>query len=99
MVKGSVVFYSVNPELSIAEHDACLELLERGLVHIRLAALGGDAARAEAIADALHNLPRLLREGQKWRWSLAKFRELFLDELVAKFPELAGLQQPLDDIE
>jgi hypothetical protein len=89
----------VNPKLSIAEHDACLELLERGLVYIRLAAMGGDAARAEAIADALHNLPRLLREGQKWRWSIAKFRALFLDELVAKFPDLEGLQQPLDEAE
>ena len=89
----------MNPELSTTHQDACLEILERGLVHIRLAAMGGDAKRAEAIADALHNLPRLMREGQKWRWSISGFRRLFLDELVRQFPDLQGLAQPLDELQ
>jgi hypothetical protein len=60
--------------------------------------MAGNAKRAEAIADALHNLPRLMREGQKWGWTIASFRLLFLDELVRQFPDLEGLAQPLDDL-
>jgi hypothetical protein len=56
----------MNPTLSTAEVDALLEILGRGLVHIRLLAGAGDSQRAEAIADALHNLPALLREGHRW---------------------------------
>jgi len=88
----------VNPELSSADQDACLQILERGLVYIRVAAMGGNANRAEAIADALHNLPRLIRDGQRWGWTIAGFRRLFLDELVRQFPDLEGLAQPLDEL-
>jgi hypothetical protein len=86
----------VNPELSTDQQIACLQILERGLVQIRFAAMSGDAKRAEAIADALHNLPRLVWEGEKWGWTIEGFRRLFLDELVRRFRDLAGLEQPLD---
>jgi hypothetical protein len=89
----------VNPTLSAAETDALLEILERGIVLIRLAAMGGDAQRAEAIADALHNVPRLIREGQEWGWTVAVFRDLFLTPLTKRYPDLAVLRQSLDETE
>ena len=89
---------SVTPTLSAQEIDALLRVLERGLVLVRLAAGAGDAARAEAIADALHNVPRLLREGEKWRWTTGGFRRLFLEPLVARYPDLAELEEPLGDV-
>lgn len=85
-----------NPNLSPAETDACLEVLYRGLVQVRMLATGGDAERAEAIADALHNLPHLLSRGDQYGWDLTMFRSLFLDPLIERFPDLAGLAQPLD---
>lgn len=88
----------MNSALSTAETDALLEVLERGIVQIRLAAMAGDAARAEAIADALHNVPRLIREGHTWGWTVGGFRDLFLAPLVDRYADLAGLQQPLDVI-
>ena len=86
----------MNPNLSSAETDACLELLYRGLAHVRMAAAGGDAERAEAIGDALHNLPRLLSRGDQYGWDLPTFRSLFLEPLIERYPDLAGLAQPLD---
>ena len=88
----------MNPALSSREIVACLEVLYRGLVAIRLAAMAKDAARAEAIADALHNLPHLLSVGAEREWSIATFRASFLDPLAEKYPEHAGLAQPLDDL-
>ena len=87
----------MNPALSTREIDACLEVLHRGLVQIRLAAIG-DAPRAAAIADALHNLPHLLSVGHEREWSIATFRALFLDPLAETYPECAGLTQPLDEL-
>jgi hypothetical protein len=86
----------VNPNLSTAECDALLEVLERGMVQIRISANAGNAARAEEIADALHNVPRLISEGQKFGWTVASFRELFLEPLIESSPDLAGLAEPLD---
>lgn len=89
----------MNPTIAAPEIDALLEVLDRGLVLIRLAAAGGDAKRAEAIADALHNVSRLLREGDRWGWTVAGFREMFLVPLVEHYPDLAGLQQRLEGIQ
>jgi hypothetical protein len=88
----------MNPTLSASEVDALLEVLERGLVRIRLLAASGDTMRAEAVADALHNAPRLLREGQRWGWTVSGFRDLFLAGLLERYPDLQGLQQPLDEV-
>jgi hypothetical protein len=86
----------MNPTLSTAEVDALLEILRRGLVQIRLVAGAGDSQRAEAIADALHNVPTLLREGHKWGWTLTGFRDVFLAGLIERYPEFEGLRQPLE---
>lgn len=89
----------MNENLSAAEQSTCLEVLYRGLVSVRLAALDGDTARAEAIADALHNLPHLLSVvGQERGWNIAGFREMFLDPLIERYPDLAGLTQTLDGL-
>jgi hypothetical protein len=89
----------MNPKLSGQEVDALLDVLESGLLRIRMAGLGGDAERAEAIADALHNVPRLLKEGHKWDWTVAGLRDLFIAPLVERYPDLAGLQERLRGVE
>ncbi len=85
----------MNPTLTDAEKDSLLEVLYEGLLAIRAAASAGDAARSAAIADALHNLPHLLSHGQERMWTIHQFQELFLSELVEKYPDLASLAQPL----
>jgi hypothetical protein len=82
--------------LSAPETDALLEILARGLVRIRLLAGEGDTQRAEAVADALHNVPRLLLEGHKWGWTVAGFRDVFVAGLIERYPEFEGLRQPLE---
>lgn len=88
----------MNPNLTPDECAACLEILYRGLVQIRPAGMDGNARRAEAIADALHNLPHLLSAGHKYGWDVATFKEPFLKPLRERYPDLAGLSQPLDDL-
>jgi len=88
----------MNPNLTSEERTACLEILYRGLVQIRLAGIDGNAERAEAIADALHNLPHLLSLGHERGWDLLTFKALFLAPLAEKYPDLAGLSQPLDEL-
>jgi len=86
----------MNPDLSVSEVDALLDILHRGVVLIRHAAAARDAERAEAIADAIHNVPRLLKEGNRWGWTIAYLRTLFLEPLADRYPDLAGLHQPLE---
>jgi hypothetical protein len=88
----------VNPNLTPEECAACLEILHRGLVQIRMAGMAGNAQRAEAIADALHNLPRLLSVGHEYGWDITTFRKLFLEPLGERYPDLAGLSRPLDEL-
>ncbi len=88
----------MNPNLTPVECTACLEILYRGLVQIRLASLDGNAQRAEAIADALHNLPHLLSVGHERGWDVPTFNELFLAPLIERYPDLAHLAQPLDSL-
>ena len=87
-----------NASLTNAEVEALLKVLESGLIQIRLAGYAGDVARAEAIADALHNVPRLIIEGDRWGWSIAELRTLFLDGLIERYPTLSGIAQPLVDL-
>ena len=92
-----IVRRGVNPNLSVDEIDALLEVLRRGLILVRLAAMHGDAAKAEAISDALHNVPPLLLEGHEWGWSVDVFRSIFLEVLADRYPgEFAELSEPLD---
>ncbi len=79
--------------------DACLEVLYEGLIQIRMAARSGDTERAEAIADALHNVPNLLVDGDRRGWTVGGFRRLFLEELVRKCPDLARLDYALRSVE
>ena len=79
----------MNRSMSPEEIDPLLELLEHGLVAIRIAALDGDTERAFAIADALHNVPRLILAGDTWGWTLAELHDSFLDGLVATLPSFA----------
>ena len=84
----------MNTRLSNREVDACLNLLERALVLIRAACWSKDVDKAEAIADAFHNLPRLLLETRE-SWTIEGFEQLFLQGLVEKYPECAGLRDEL----
>ena len=83
----------MNPRLSREETDALLWALERAVIQIRAACWSKDIEKAEALADAFHNLPRLLI-GTPETWTIEGF-ELFLDGLVGKYPEFAGLRQEL----
>ncbi|MDB4945852.1 MAG: hypothetical protein JWP97_5386 [Labilithrix sp.] len=57
-----------------------------------LAALGGDAVRAEAVPDALHNLPHRLGIGHERGWTIAGFGELFLAPLIERYPDLVTIR-------
>jgi hypothetical protein len=81
----------MNEQLSSGEVDACLRLLERAFVLVRASCWSKDVERAEALADALHNLPRLLLESPDG-WTIEGFERLFLDGLVERYPEYAGLR-------
>ena len=72
----------MNAQLTAAETDAPLEMLDKALVQIRMATWQGDLKRAEAIADAVHNVPRLLCEGDRHGWTVSEFRRLFLAPLI-----------------
>jgi hypothetical protein len=84
----------MNERLSARDFDGCLLLLERALVQIRAACWSQDIAKAEALADAFHNLPRLLME-QRDSWTVEGFETLFLGGLIEKYPEFSGLQREL----
>jgi hypothetical protein len=83
----------MNTRLSSRETDTCLWLLEWALVQTRAACWSKDIEKAQALADAFHNLPRLLM-GTPETWTLAGF-ERFLDGLIAKYPEFVGLREEL----
>lgn len=86
----------MNPNLSPEAQAACIEVLGRGMIEIRASLWSGDPKRAEAIADALHNLPQLVLEGERFNWSLREFRGLFLADLVGRYPDLAGMDRILE---
>lgn len=69
-----------------------LKLLHRALVLIRFACQAGDLQRAEAIADALHNLPVQLITGER----LDEFTALYLQPLIERYPDLEELAQLLE---
>ncbi len=90
----------MNPKLSESEKDACLEVLYRGLVQIRAAAGCGESELAEAIADALHNLPHLLSTVERTGRSVREFREHFMGRLAKRFPDaFAHIAAPLLELD
>ncbi|HEY3351688.1 MAG TPA: hypothetical protein VGQ83_00435 [Polyangia bacterium] len=80
----------MNRTLSESQIDAALEVLYEGLVALRMAAMAGDAGTCEAISDALHNLPDLVRVGDKRGWTVERFVYLFLSPLAERKPEAAA---------
>jgi hypothetical protein len=84
----------MNHRLPARDFDACLLLLERALVQIRAACWSKDIAKAEALADAFHNLPRLLME-QRDSWTVEGFETMFLGGLIERYPEFSGLREEL----
>jgi len=84
----------MNERLSGRDVDACLLLLEAALVQIRSACWSNEVDKAEALADAFHNLPRLLRESRP-SWTVGGFEALFLDRLIAKYPEFSAMRDTL----
>jgi hypothetical protein len=84
----------MNERLPVREFDACLLLLERALVRIRDACWSREIDKAEAVADAFHNLPRLLLEARD-SWTIEGFETLFLAGLIEKYPEFAGMRDEL----
>ncbi|MBI5534592.1 MAG: hypothetical protein HY898_17835 [Deltaproteobacteria bacterium] len=73
----------MNRTIEEEQFDACLGVLYQGLIAIRLAGWAGDATRCAQIADALHNLPDLLRTGHSRGWTVEQFVDLFLDPLAS----------------
>jgi len=74
--------------LKTAELKVWLDALKEALVLIRDAARSGDAACAEDLADAFHNLPALLASSDRAR--LAQYGALFLGPLLSRRPGLAA---------
>ena len=80
----------MNDRIPRERFDRYLRLLERAVILARFACQGGDATRAEAILDAVHNLPRFLL-GQEYPSFESDFYALYLEPLVRKYPDLQGL--------
>jgi hypothetical protein len=76
----------------MTNRDDYYRLLYRGLVLIRQACRSGDVERAEAIADALHNLPLELAQPQ----NLDRYSSLYLTPLIETYPDLAELASYLE---
>ena len=70
--------------------NAYLRFLGRAIVLARVACQNKDTDRAEAILDAIHNLPRFL-VGEEYTEFEANFRTFYLDPLVKRYPDLKGL--------
>jgi len=68
----------------MASHAQYMRLLHRALVLIRCACEAGDCRRAEAIADAVHNLPIELDDED----FVSKFEKCYLTPLVERYPDL-----------
>lgn len=71
----------MNKTLSDEQIDACLVVLYQGLLAIRMAGYRGDAPRCAELADALHSLPDLIRNGDSRAWTIEQFVEMFLEPL------------------
>lgn len=84
----------MNKSLSDEQIDACLLVLYHGLLAIRVAGYRGDARRCADLADALHNLPDLIRDGEHRGWTMEQFVEMFLEPL-AQEPECTEWKRAL----
>jgi hypothetical protein len=73
-----------------ARLDGYLELLRSTIIQARAACWDGDVERAEAILDAVHNLPGFLL-GKEYPEFDSTFRDHYLEPLVERYPDLVGL--------
>lgn len=80
----------MNERVPTERFDIYLQVLGRAVILARAACQSGDAARAEAILDAVHNLPRFLT-GQEHSGFESEFYALYLEPLVHRYPDLQGL--------
>jgi hypothetical protein len=85
----------MNSTMCDEQKDACLRVLYEGLVAIRAAAWDGDAARCEQLADALHNLPDLVRAGDHLGWTVEAYVKMFLEPLVDDMPQAQAWKRAL----
>lgn len=73
---------------------AYMRFLRRAIVLARSACQAGSAARAEAILDAIHNVPGFLL-GDEHPSFEADFVDHFIEPLVRQFPDLHELADML----
>jgi len=81
----------MNIQLSTMCFDGYLRLIGRALTLCRVACQAGDNERAEAIVDAIHNLPRFLI-GEEFAGFKANYVLMFLEPLIDKYPDLSELR-------
>lgn len=70
--------------------NAYLEFIGHAIMLARYACQRDDPRLAEAILDAIHNLPSFL-QGRGGEVFEREFRALYLEPLVARYPELDEL--------
>lgn len=83
----------MNAHLTTDRFDQYLRFLARSLILARVACQDGDSARAEAVLDMAHNLPRFLLGEEKSDFE-SQFIALYLDPLVRRYSDL----RPLADL-
>jgi len=83
----------MNESLTSDEQGQLIWKLRCGLVSLRLAVLAGDLDRVADIADAFHNVPRLLLPASRYtqHWTVAYFTDFFLKPLLEKYRDLAPI--------
>lgn len=80
----------MNDRVPAERFDRYLRLLGQAVILARDACRQGDAVRAEAILDAVHNLPRFLM-GQEYADFEGEFYALYFEPLVRRYPDLQRL--------
>jgi hypothetical protein len=75
------------PALSELQRKQLMLLVSEALILIRYFGEHGDAMRAAALANAVHNLPALIADNTKFDWDWARHN---LAEYEKKHPRSAG---------
>lgn len=84
----------MNERIATERFDSYLRLLQRMTILARSACQAGDPIRAEAILDAVHNLPRFLIGEERAEFE-ADFVKFYMLPLLGRYPDLGFL---LDEI-
>lgn len=75
-----------------APREDLLRVLHLALVYLRTAARGRDCEKAEAIAEAIHNIPAMLEVSDRYSYSVKELSEYFIEPLIAQYPDLSDLR-------